>query len=70
MEETDNPAAFDNDKGMNPLANFTVEWQPGLLNGINVIHEKSGENEYKLIPYYAWSNRGAGKMKVWKDKSK
>ncbi|MDR3217648.1 MAG: glycoside hydrolase family 127 protein, partial [Dysgonamonadaceae bacterium] len=68
MEETDNPAAFDNDKGMNPLANFTVEWQPGLLNGINVIHEQSGENEYKLIPYYAWSNRGVGKMKVWKDK--
>lgn len=22
-------------------------------------------NEIKLIPYYAWSNRGVGKMKVW-----
>jgi DUF1680 family protein len=69
MEEIDNPAAFDHDKGINPLANFSIEWQPGLLNGINVIHEKSGENEYKLIPYYAWSNRGVGKMKVWKNKA-
>jgi DUF1680 family protein len=66
-EEVDNPTAFGSSKESNSPASFVVEWQPDLLNGVNLIHEKSGDSEYKLIPYYAWSNRGVGKMKVWKD---
>jgi len=29
---------------------------------------KIDESEIKLIPYYVWSNRGIGKMKVWFDR--
>ncbi|WP_455169093.1 glycoside hydrolase family 127 protein [Aegicerativicinus sediminis] len=32
-----------------------------ILNGVNTI----SNNQLKAIPYYAWSNRGIGKMKVW-----
>jgi DUF1680 family protein len=43
---------------------FTVEWRPDLLSGVNVIRSQ----ECMLIPYYAWSNRGIGKMKVFFEK--
>ncbi|MDR2704188.1 MAG: hypothetical protein LBC02_00260 [Planctomycetaceae bacterium] len=33
------------------------------MGGVNVIHDK----EFTLIPYYAWSNRGEGRMKVFFD---
>jgi DUF1680 family protein len=40
---------------------YTVEQKPGLLGGIQVIQGGGAT----FIPYYAWSNRGEGKMKVW-----
>lgn len=39
-----------------------VNFQNKLLGGID---ELVTDNQLKLIPYYAWSNRGVGKMKVW-----
>ncbi|MDR2805629.1 MAG: glycoside hydrolase family 127 protein, partial [Dysgonamonadaceae bacterium] len=63
MEETDNPDTFD--KPANPQS-FSVERKADLLGGINIIREQTAEGDRVLIPYYAWSNRGAGKMKVWK----
>jgi hypothetical protein len=49
---------------------FTVEKRNDLLNGVNVlsgsvIDEKGKTSNLTLIPYYAWSNRGVGQMKVW-----
>ncbi|NLA48554.1 MAG: glycoside hydrolase family 127 protein, partial [Bacteroidales bacterium] len=62
MEEIDNPASF----SMSPeLSSVEVDWQQNLLGGVNVIRAKSDGNEHLLIPYYAWSNRGEGKMKVF-----
>jgi DUF1680 family protein len=58
MEERDNPATFD--KPANPQS-FEAAWQSGLLGGVTVIRDK----DFTLIPYYAWSNRGAGRMKVF-----
>jgi DUF1680 family protein len=58
IEEIDNQETFD--KPLNPQS-FAVTWQPELLGGVNVIHDK----EFTLIPYYVWSNRGIGKMKVF-----
>jgi DUF1680 family protein len=60
MEETDNPGTFD--KQINPQS-LSVTWQPGLLGGVNIIHD----GKFTLIPYYAWSNRGEGRMKVFFD---
>lgn len=49
-----------------------VEKRNDLLNGVNTITAKlpalrTGAKEQKLlaIPYYTWSNRGVGEMKVW-----
>jgi DUF1680 family protein len=46
-------------------ATFTVENRPDLLNGVNVVRGKADGKEFTAIPYYAWSNRGIGPMKVW-----
>ncbi|MDR1416631.1 MAG: glycoside hydrolase family 127 protein [Prevotellaceae bacterium] len=63
MEEVDNPQAFD--RHGKPTS-FSVGWNPDLLGGISVIREQTDAGENILIPYYAWSNRGVGKMNVWR----
>jgi hypothetical protein len=58
MEETDNRETFD--KPLNPQS-LNVIGRPELLGGVNVLYDK----DFTLIPYYAWSNRGEGRMKVF-----
>ena len=49
-----------------------------MLKGVNVITTNvqyvtlgddgmvtSGKGRISLVPYYAWANRGEGRMKVW-----
>jgi len=36
-----------------------------LTENIKVINGQAAQNDFTLIPYYLWSNRGIGKMKVW-----
>ena len=43
---------------------FDTAFEKGLLGGIVSIKAAEGGN---YIPYYAWDNRAAGKMKVWVD---
>jgi DUF1680 family protein len=62
MEEIDNPAWTSPASFIKPPS---VQWRPGLLGGINVINGKTAGSNYVLIPYYTWSNRGVGKMKVF-----
>ncbi|HER08157.1 MAG TPA: glycoside hydrolase family 127 protein, partial [Bacteroides sp.] len=40
---------------------FGARYEPGMLGGVIVLE---GEG-LTLVPYYAWANRGAGKMNVW-----
>lgn len=48
-----------------------VEKRNDLLNGVNIItgdvpaDSVKGFLEFTAVPYYAWSNRGPGSMKVW-----
>jgi hypothetical protein len=57
---------------------LTSEFQPDLLNGVQVIRGKARTLAYDAagaieksdltltaIPYYAWANRGRGEMTVW-----
>jgi hypothetical protein len=60
IEEIDNPTAFDKIT-INANDTFKVTKEPTLLEGVNIIQT----NNFKAIPYYSWSNRGVGKMKVW-----
>ncbi len=60
IEEIDNPTAFDK-IAIDANDTFKVVKEPALLEGVNTIQTKN----FKAIPYYSWSNRGVGKMKVW-----
>lgn len=60
-------------------AGFSVQYEPGLLGGVNTISMmasvaepyKDGQGismkavSIKAIPYFSWNNRGAGEMQVW-----
>jgi uncharacterized protein len=49
---------------------LTAEFEPTLLNGVEVIRGQAlgadGKKQaFTAIPYYAWANRGKGEMTVW-----
>ncbi len=46
---------------VNEYSRFKARFKSELLGGVNML-EGEGLN---LIPYYAWANRGEGKMNVW-----
>ncbi len=53
---------FDLDKlRIAPSARFNPKMEEELLGGVVTL---TNENA-KAVPYYSWSNRGMGKMKVW-----
>lgn len=62
FEEIDNP----NMDEMEVDSSYTVKWEPGLLKGVNTLVSNDSN---VAIPYYTWSNRGIGKMKVWIDRN-
>ncbi len=66
MEEVDNPNLFDQ-LNITPATTFKSSFDADLLNGVEVIKAENGQQSITLIPYYAWDNREAGKMKVWID---
>ena len=65
IEEIDNPANFDKIT-IDTNDTFKVTKEANLLEGVNTIQT----SQLKAIPYYSWSNRGVGKMKVWIDLKK
>lgn len=66
MEETDNTKDFDK-LAITPQTVFNCNFETSLLNGVEIIKATNGDKTVSLIPYYAWDNREAGKMKVWID---
>lgn len=65
VEEIDNKNSFDQ-ISVHMSNDFQVQKENDLLKGVNTIKT----NKLKAIPYYAWSNRGIGKMAVWLDYNK
>ncbi|WP_367392653.1 glycoside hydrolase family 127 protein [Lewinella sp. LCG006] len=65
VEGIDNPTGF---AGITlaETDTFAVQEKQDLLGGIRILTNE----KLTAIPYYAWSNRGIGKMKVWLDSSK
>ena len=64
VEEIDNAASYDTFQ-LTPQTRFTL-WQPdGILAETRGIMADNGSQQLRLIPYYAWDNREASKMKVW-----
>ncbi len=44
---------------------LNIEEKTVLTDKVIAIKGKAHDEEFTLIPYYLWSNRGVGKMKVW-----
>ena len=63
-EAIDNGGSYD-DFTLTPVTQFTMCRMPGILSGIAGIAADNGRQTLRLIPYYAWDNREASKMKVW-----
>ena len=64
IEEVDNATGFDS-LHLNDSSSFEVADAPDLLGGVKVIKAKTDDKNILFVPYYAWDNRSAGKMKVW-----
>lgn len=64
MEEIDNPVYFDQIQ-LNPSTTFQTAFVSDILNGIKTIKTNGRAQSATFIPYYAWDNRKAGKMRVW-----
>jgi DUF1680 family protein len=60
IEEIDNKVNFDSIT-INEKDAFRINKEDSLLGGVTTIQT----SQLKAIPYYSWSNRGVGKMKVW-----
>jgi len=64
-EEVDNPN-YDT-MSLTPTTSFADSFNASLLDGVETIQAKTDDSSFMLIPYYAWDNREAGRMKVWID---
>ena len=64
MEERDNPEYFDQIQ-LSPSTTFQTAFVSDILNGIKTIKTNGRAQSATFIPYYAWDNRKAGKMRVW-----
>ncbi|MEE0691216.1 MAG: glycoside hydrolase family 127 protein, partial [Bacteroidaceae bacterium] len=66
MEETDNKQTYASAQ-LCKDTKYTVKFNKELLGGVMSVTAKGKHGSLQLIPYYAWDNREAGKMKVWLD---
>ena len=64
MEEIDNPVYFDQIQ-LSPSTTFQTAFASDILNGIKTIKTNGRAQSATFIPYYAWDNRKAGKIRVW-----
>ncbi|MGH8022723.1 MAG: glycoside hydrolase family 127 protein, partial [Limisphaerales bacterium] len=69
-EWPDNPGGKVLDLTLPDHEPLTAQFEPHLLNGVEVIKGRSlnaekREQPFSAIPYFAWANRGPGEMTVW-----
>lgn len=65
-EAVDNVDNYDNIQ-VSDKTKFQPLFDASLLGGVEKIVGEEAGASFTLIPYYAWDNRQAGKMKVWLD---
>ena len=65
LEAIDNPNI--DTVNLSDKSELNAGFSPDVLGGIETISGSDGKGEKRItaIPYYAWNNRGIGKMKVW-----
>ena len=67
MEEVDNPKAQYDGAKLAANTTFKTAFDANLLDGVETIDATTDGQTIRLIPYYAWDNREAGRMQVWID---
>ncbi|WP_163325455.1 glycoside hydrolase family 127 protein [Draconibacterium mangrovi] len=67
VEENDLVNKNWNDLQLTDASTFQTAYASGILDGMVEIQGKTSEENFTLIPYFAWDNREAGRMKVWID---
>lgn len=67
LEEADIPGVDFSSVQFSARTVFEAIPNSGVLNNVTLIRAKNLPTPVTLIPYYAWDNRTAGKMKVWID---
>ena len=67
VEECDNKDILWEHLQLSPKNKFSMEDASGKLHGMKLIKTRINGNTLSFIPYFAWDNREAGKMKVWTD---
>jgi len=66
LEGKDNPDVNVSRAGIDKSSQLIPEFKGELLGGVVTLKAKSiSGGELKLIPYYAWANRGPSDMQVW-----
>ncbi|MBQ8046757.1 MAG: glycoside hydrolase family 127 protein [Prevotella sp.] len=65
-EAIDNAGTYDSFR-LSSTTRFALCSLGGMLQGMQGITADNGREVLRLIPYYAWDNRDASKMKVWID---
>ena len=65
LEEVDNQE-YDN-VFLSSSSTLTPAFDTDLLGGVVRIEGETDGQPFRLIPYYSWDNREAGRMKVWID---
>ncbi len=65
MEETDQPENSWDNIQLNANTKFKVKKATDKLAGMLEIEGETAGQLFSMIPYFAWDNREAGKMKVW-----
>lgn len=68
IEAADNGEAM-NGAHLDSHTTFTTEYEAPLLGSVQTIDAKNADSSkpLRLIPYFSWDNRTAGKMDVWID---
>lgn len=65
MEGTDNKDINFNTVLIDEEASFSQHNGKGKLKDMTILKTRSDKGELTFVPYFAWDNREAGKMKVW-----
>jgi uncharacterized protein len=70
LEQTDNPSINMDNVSMNQGTAFSLHSGEGKLKEMKILKANTENGELTFVPYFAWDNREAGKMKVWVDFNK
>jgi uncharacterized protein len=67
LEQTDNPTINMDNVSIDQGTAFSLHSGEDKLKAMKILKANTKNGELTFVPYFAWDNREAGKMKVWVD---